>query len=83
MGFSLYTQAIKISLGFASSVASYFGMYLLSGLENNPHAFFVTTVLVVIASIIIFAICIYKFKEIKHSGPSTEYPLLKDIIRYN
>ena len=83
LGFSLYTQAINITLGFASSAASYFAMYLPSGLEYNPYAFLVTAVLIVLASLLILVICIYKFREIKYSGPSREYPLLKDIIRCN
>jgi len=81
-GFGLYIQAVSISLAFASSLASYFGMHLLDGLKDNPYAFIVTVALITITSVIIFTYFIVKFKEIKHSGPSTEYRLLKNITRY-
>jgi hypothetical protein len=61
-------EAMNISFGFATSVGSYFAMFLLSGLEDHPYAFFVTSAIIILISLTIFTVCIVKFKEIKNSG---------------
>ena len=75
-------EVTSIAIVFATCVSSFFGMNLVSGLEDHPFAFFIATPLILTVSFLIFAFYVRKFKEIRKSRTTLDYPVLKNIFRY-
>ena len=78
-----YMEAMNLAIGYASCVGSIFGMYLLTGIEDHPFAFFITSAITIASSIVIFGLCVVYFKHIKCSSRTTDYPILSDVSRYH
>ena len=79
---NLYMEIATLGVTFAACVGSIFGMNLNSGIEEHPFAFHLITFLIVVASCLIISYYCFKFAKIKHSRKTADYPLLKDIFRY-
>jgi hypothetical protein len=65
----------------AACCASFFGMNLITGLEDHPYAFFLTAGLITLTSALIFFWCRHRFRSIERSGKTHDYPLLKNMFR--
>ena len=81
IGLSLYMESMNLTVGFVSAITTGFGMNMLTGIEEDPIAFFFAAPIFIIAGILVFAACVVSFRRIMTSGKTSDYPLLKDIFR--
>jgi hypothetical protein len=78
---NLKMEISSLGVAFAACVTSVFGMNLVSGLEDQPFAFYVVSCFVVVASVSIVAFCASRLKSIKTSVMTSDYPVLKNIFK--
>ena len=78
---NLYMEISTLGVTFAACAGSIFGMNLKSGIEDDPVAFTLITVLITIGAGLVIGFCIYRFARISHSAKACDYPVLKDIFR--
>jgi Mg2+ and Co2+ transporter CorA len=78
---NLYMEMCGLGVAVSACITSFFGMNLITGLEDHPFAFFLTAALIVMTCGFIVIACLYRFRSITHSGKTCNYPILKNMFR--
>ena len=79
---NLYMEMWGLGVSVSACASSFFGMNMLTGLEDHPFAFFLAAFLIVSTSVLIVVGCILRFRAIIYSGKAQQFPILKNIFRF-
>ena len=79
---NLYMEMWGLGVSVSACASSFFGMNMLTGLEDHPFAFFLAAFLIVLTSVLIVVGCILRFRAIIYSGKAQQFPILKNIFRF-
>lgn len=75
-------EIVTLGVTVAACLSSIFGMNLSSRIEEDPFAFYITTILIVLISTTTILICIHAFKQIRSSQMTVDFPSTIESMNY-